>query len=190
MNSKIELINEYIAKCDSCTKKDSDKFVRECISLFENEISNITEGLDIYNNEHMFDFLSSQTRNINCLDDVKLLKKKFLNYKASLEYDLEKSKNINSQTVNVHQSQNQSNQTSISISFDQTILDIEAIPNEKLSQDEKGLLVGKLTKLNTEKDKSKLWEKAQSVLKWIAEKGFEVGIAALPYIAEALKNAK
>ena len=190
MNSKIELIDEYIAKCDSCSKKDSEKFVQECISLFKNEISNITDGLDIYNHEHMFDVLSSQTRNVDCLDDVRLLKKKFLNYKASLEYDLEKSKNINSQTVNVNQSQNQSNQTSISISFEQTISAIEAIPNDKLPQDEKELLVGKLTKLNTEKDKSKLWEKTQSVLKWIAEKGFEVGIAALPYIAEALKNAK
>lgn len=190
MNSKIQLIDEYIAKCDSCTKKDSEKFVRECISLFENEISNITDGLDIYNNEHMFDLLSVQTRNVDCLDDVILLKKKFLNYKATLEFDLEKSKNINSQTVNVHQSQNQSNQTNINISFEKTIKTIEAIPNEKLSQDEKELLEGKLSKLNTEEDKSKLWEKTQSVLKWIADKSVEVGIAALPYIAEALKSAK
>ena len=67
---------------------------------------------------------------------------------------------------------------------------IESIPNEKLSLDEKEQLEGKLSKLEIEKEKSKVWDKAQSVLKWIADKGVEVGIAALPYIVEMLKNAK
>ena len=186
MNSKIELINEYIVKCNSCSKNDSENFVQECISLFKNEIPNITEGLDMYNNAHLFDVLSSQNKNVDCSNDVKLLRKKFLNYKASLEYELEKSKNCNSQVMTVNQTQN--NQLSFNISFEQTISAIESIPNEKLSQDEKEQLEGKLSKLNAEKDKSKLWGKAQSALKWIADKSVEVGIAALPYIAEALKN--
>ena len=87
-------------------------------------------------------------------------------------------------------SQNQTNQISVNISLEQTITVIEAIPDDKLSQDEKEQLEGKLSNLNTEKDKSKLWGKTQSALKWIADKGVEVGIAALPYIVEALKNAK
>ena len=90
MNSKIELINEYIVKCNSCSKNDSENFVQECISLFKNEIPNITEGLDMYNNAHLFDVLSSQNKNVDCSNDVKLLRKKFLNYKASLEYELER----------------------------------------------------------------------------------------------------
>ena len=32
------------------------------------------------------------------------------------------------------------------------------------------------------------WEKAQGVLKWIAEKGFEVGKIALPYVLQAVFN--
>lgn len=188
MNSKIALIEEYIKKCETCTKELSDSFVRECITLFEGEITNITDGLDVYNAAHMFDVISNETKNINCLEDVKLLKKKFQNYKASLEYGLEKSRTNNSQVMNVNQTQN--NQQSFYISFEQTIIAIEAILNDRLSQDDKELLEGKLTKLSTEKDKTKLWEKAQSTLKWIADKSIEVEIAALPYIAEAIKNVK
>ena len=73
--------NEYIVKCNSCSKNDSENFVQECISLFKNEIPNITEGLDMYNNAHLFDVLSSQNKNVDCSNDVKLLRKKFLNYK-------------------------------------------------------------------------------------------------------------
>ena len=38
------------------------------------------------------------------------------------------------------------------------------------------------------KDKKTRWEKVQDTLKWIAEKGIEIGVAALPYIAKALEG--
>ena len=49
------------------------------------------------------------------------------------------------------------------------------------------MLSGKLASISAEKDKEKRWEKISSALKWIAEKGIQVGIAALPYITKALE---
>lgn len=188
MNKKIDLIESYIKKCEQCTENESKSLVHSIVSVFGKDIESLTNGLDSYDKLHMWEGLNGKKVNLDYYGDIKLLKQKLEYYKATLEYELEKTKDSNIPLISV--SQNQTNQISVNISLEQTITVIEAIPDDKLSQDEKDLLVGKLTKLNTEKDKSKLWEKAQSVLKWIAEKGFEVGIAALPYIVEALKNAK
>ena len=188
MNSKIELIDEYIKKCETCTECDSRELVHSIVSVFGKDIKNLTDGLDSYDKLHMWEGLNGKKVHLDYFGDIKLLQQKLTYYKSSLEYELEKLKNTNQPSINL--TQNQTNQISIIINFEQTISAIESIPDEKLSQDEKELLEGKLSKINTEKDKSKLWKKAQSALKWIADKGIEVGIAALPYIAETLKNAK
>ncbi len=182
MNSKIELINEYIERCEKCSQENARQLVHEIIAVYENEIKGITTNLDSYSWGH------KNLTEIDYLSDTKFLKAHLINHKANLENNLRFTEGTPSQIFNINQSQNA--EISISITFEQTISAIEAIPDETLSQDEKELLEGKLTKISTEKDKSKLWEKAQSALKWIADKGIEVGIAALPYIAEALKNAK
>ena len=124
----------------------------------------------------------------NYLGDIRLLKAHLINHKANLENNLSFIEGVTSQIFNIHQTQK--TDVSITITLEQTINLIESIPDEKLSPDEKEQLEGKLSKLGTEKEKSKVWDKTQSVLKWIADKGVEVGIAVLPYIVEMLKNAK
>ena len=84
--------------------------------------------------------------------------------------------------------QNLNTTVTVSISLTQTIENIQSLSNDIISEDDKDLLVGKLTQISTEKDKLKAWEKTKSVLKWIAEKGIEVGTVVLPYIIEAIKN--
>lgn len=176
MNSKIELIDEYINKAKECVKNENFLYAEqlngEIINTFRNDIKYIWVGTED-DKSHPLQMLS-------------LLISKLRNLKGDLE--IEENKQNSEKALVLEQTLNTN--ISIQISFEQTISAIEAIPNETLSQDEKEQLEGKLSKINTEKDKSKLWEKAQSALKWIAEKGIEVGIAALPYIAEALKNAK
>lgn len=178
MNSKIELIDELIEKSNECIEKNdtvtAGKLLSEIRNIFLADIKYLDYGL--------------RDEGKSVFDKLYLLVLKLRNLKGSLESEYEKTKL--DQSVIVNQTQNQVSTITIQMTFEQTISAIEAIPDETLSQDDRELLEGKLTKINTEKDKSKLWEKAQSALKWIAEKGFEVGIAALPYIAEALKNAK
>ena len=176
MNSKIELIDEYISKAKECINNGNFLYAEqlngEIINTFRNDIKYIWVG--------------TEDEKSHPLQMLSLLISKLRNLKGDLE--IEENKQNSEKALVLEQTLNTN--ISIQISFEQTISAIEAIPNETLSQDEKEQLEGKLSKINTEKDKSKLWEKAQSVLKWIAEKGIEVGIAALPYIAEALKNAK
>lgn len=176
MNSKIELIDEYIDKAKECIKSDNflyaEKLNDEIINTFRNDIKYIWIGTED-DKEHPLQMLS-------------LLISKLRNLKGDLE--IAENKQTSGKALILEQTLNTN--VSIQISFNQTISAIEAIPNVILSQDEKEMLEGKLSKLNTEKDKSKLWGKAQSVLKWIADKGIEVGIAALPYIVESLKKAK
>lgn len=178
MNSKIELIDELIEKSNECIEKNdtvtAGKLLSEIRNIFLADIKYLDYGL--------------RDEGKSVFDKLYLLVLKLRNLKGSLESEYEKTKL--DQSVIVNQTQNQVSTITIQMTFEQTISAIEAIPDETLSQDDRELLEGKLTKINTEKDKSKLWEKAQSALKWIVEKGFEVGIAALPYIAEALKNAK
>lgn len=175
MNSKIQLIDEFLNKSEECIeKKDSicaKKLVQEILSTFRNDIKYIWYDCD------------GEKDSCSNLD---LLMYKLRNLKGDLELEIEKIKKNNSPTVSVNQNTN----ISIALSLEQTINLIESIPDEKLSPDEKEQLEGKLSKLGTEKEKSKVWDKTQSVLKWIADKGVEVGIAALPYIVEMIKNAK
>lgn len=180
MNSKIELIDAYIEKCNSCTKENAYPLIMEIVAVYGNEIKEICTNLDAYSWKKDFER--------DYLKDIRYLKAHLINHKVNLENNLRFTEGTPSQIFNINQTQNSN--ISISVSLEQAITAIESISDDKLSQDEKDQLEGKLSKLNTEKDKSKLWEKTQSVLKWIADKGIEVGIAALPYIAEALKNAK
>ena len=181
MNSKIQLIDDYIEKCEKCTNAEAKKLSEEIIAVYVSEIKNITKNLDSYT-------LKSRGIPTDYIGDVRLLKAHLVNHKANLENNLRFSEGNTSQIFNIQQTQK--TDISVNITLKQVINLIESIPNEKLSPDEKEQLEGKLSKLGTEKEKSKVWDKAQSVLKWIADKGVEVGIAALPYIVEMLKNAK
>ena len=73
------------------------------------------------------------------------------------------------------------------MSLEQTIRTINELPSTILSDQDKEILNGKIASLSIENDKQKRWEKVGNTLKWIAEKGIEVGTAALPYIVKALE---
>ena len=190
MSGTIGLIDEYISKCDdkikafdkyssngqdtSLLEKESEELIQDIISHFY-DIENITNDLCCYRMPPQIDYSY----------DFRCLKSKLQRYKAKIE-DEKEYKTSNTPMISI--SQNQTNIQSIRISIEQTVNAIEAIPEDKLSRSEKDKLLKELKKLESEKDKSKIWERAQSVLKWIADKSVDVAIAALPYILEVLKN--
>lgn len=106
--------------------------------------------------------------------------------KLGLEVELSKS-NV---TIN-NTNHNEANATStVSITIDQTIKAINEISPEVLSAYEKEELEEKLSAIEVAKtsgNKEKLAGKVGNVLKYIADKGIEVGIAALPYLGEIAK---
>ena len=82
---------------------------------------------------------------------------------------------------------NQDVNATLVVTFEQVIHNIQQLPDSVLSDEEKEVLSGKIAAISAEKDKEKRWGKVCSALKWIAEKGIQVGIAALPYIAKTLE---
>ena len=181
MNNKIKLIDGYIEKCKKCKlPTEAENLIEEIIGVFNKEIEDITLKLDSYDMTRLY----GDNTPINYIGDINLLKAKLENYKATLEYELEKAKKTDYPLVSVQQNSN----INISIDFDQTITSIESIPNDILSQEEKEQIEGKLSGLKTEQDKSALWSRVQGILKWLADKSIDVGIASLPYIVDRLKK--
>lgn len=182
MEEKIKFLEKYIAKLqeviDSKDITAAHHLQVEVIAIFENEIDNIYRMLDNYS--PLFD-----SKPIDYLGNAEILKGKLINYKLNLQSGLCFTKNDKS-GVTVTQQVTQQVQNDIKLSFEQTISQVQEIPDNSLSNEEKDILRGKLTAIEMSKDKKSRWEKVQDTLKWIAEKGIEVGVAALPYIAKAL----
>lgn len=187
---KEKLIDSYIARCDNTTDRmEASKLQEEIIGVFGNEIPNIRASLD-RGSYGVGSFVP-----VDYCGNIKLLKAKLVNHKINIKQgntfvnnDSSKGSKNGQASVVVQQYNNQSmsSNVSVSITLEQTIENINQLPESALSSDDKELLAGKLAQISVEKEPESRWEKAKGALKWIADKGIEVGIAALPYIVQAL----
>lgn len=78
----------------------------------------------------------------------------------------------------------------MNFNLDQTIENIHFIPETVLSKSDMDILEDKLSAFELilkKKDKAKLFDKLGRVIKFVADKGVEVGIAVLPYLGEIAK---
>lgn len=113
-------------------------------------------------------------------------------YRAELmdEYNMQQNQ-TNSQNININNQNNNTANASINqnITIKSTIEDINKIPDNILDKEAKGYLEGILYSIEAlkYKDKDKSKEKIFKALKYIIDKGFEVGIAILPYLGEVSK---
>lgn len=185
MEEKIRMLEEYIedlTKAVNTSDTTSAKSLQEeIIAVYDNEIDGLKSELDSYSVHCTFG-----DKTVDYIHDAKLLRAKLRNYKLNLTSGLHKVLRNGQGAVNVTQTVQQDMQNSISISLEQIVSDINSLPQESLSDEDKEILCGKLASLSAGKTKESKWEKAQGVLKWVAEKGFEVGKIALPYVLEAV----
>lgn len=188
MEEKIRTIDGYIEHLeDSISTGDSKKaenLQTEIIAVYEPEIAGLKVNLDNYSVSHIY-----LNNPVDYIGDAKLLKAKLQNYKLNLASGLYKPFQgaDGAGAVTVTQHVNQDVCTEVVITLDQVISNIQNLPETELSAEDKDILSGKIAAISSEKDKEKRWEKVSGTLKWIAEKGIQVGIAALPYIAKALE---
>ena len=54
MSSKIDLIDEYLEKCEHCTIDESENLIKEITTVFQPEIPTIRRNLDTFNKAHMY----------------------------------------------------------------------------------------------------------------------------------------
>ena len=187
MDKKIQKIDEYIEKLDYVieinNESEAGQLRREIIAVYEHEIKGIRNGLDAYSADRAL-----VSRPYNDVRDARLLRAKLDNYKINLKTGLLTVLRGNDSSVNVIQNNQQEMHSSITITLQQTISDINSLPENILSNEEKEILCGKLATLSAEKNSKSRWEKAQGILKWIADKSIELGKVALPYVLQAIQN--
>ena len=187
MDKKIQKIDEYIEKLDYVieinNESEAGQLRREIIAVYEHEIKGIRNGLDAYSADRAL-----VSRPYNDVRDARLLRAKLDNYKINLKTGLHTVLRGNDSSVNVIQNNQQEMHSSITITLQQTISDINSLPENILSNEEKEILCGKLATLSAEKNSKSRWEKAQGILKWIADKSIELGKVALPYVLQAIQN--
>ena len=184
LDDKIQMIDNYIQNLtksiDSNDIAAAKDLQDEIIAVYSNELEEIRTGLDNYS--------LGMSRSVDFLGDAKKLRAKLQNYRINLLSGLYDKFQSDNNLINVTQNVHQNVQNNISISLEQTVSDINSLPQESLSDEDKEILCGKLASLSAEKSKESKWEKAQGVLKWIAEKGFDVAKIVLPYILQSVFN--
>ena len=187
MEEKLQMLESYIDKLETAVSQNDNAkaktLQREIIAVYEPEIASLRRQLDSQDVSHLLQNAPS----VDYIGDAKLLQKKLQNYRLNLVTGIYKPFQSSDGAVTVTQQVNQAISTEVVITLDQVISCIQDLPETALSAEDKDILSGKLAAISSEKDKEKRWEKVSGTLKWIAEKGIQVGIAALPYIAKALE---
>lgn len=188
MEEKLKILESYIAELNAAVKENdiasAERLQTEVIAVYDSEIESLRNELDNYN---VAKHWGGNTA-VDFIGDARLLSAKLTNYRLNLASGLFRHLKDSDGTVNVTQQVSQDMTNTVTVSLEQTIKNINDLPSSELSEQDKEILSGKLASISVESDKQKRWEKAGNVLKWIADKGVEVGIAALPYITKALEG--
>ena len=187
MEEKLQMLESYINKLDTAVSQNDNAkaktLQREIIAVYEPEIASLRSQLDSQDVSHLLQNAPS----VDYIGDAKLLQKKLQNYRLNLVAGIYKPFQSSDGAVTVTQHVSQDVSTSVIVNLEKAIHNIQELPESVLSSEDKEILSGKIASISAEKDKEKRWGKVCSALKWIAEKGIQVGIAALPYIAKTLE---
>lgn len=89
--------------------------------------------------------------------------------------------------INMVQNASASATSNVQVTLEATFEQIDKLPETTLSDDDKTLLKGMIGDLNT-KDQSKRDSKLSKLQSWLADKGTDVFIAAMPYIVQLIKS--
>lgn len=103
--------------------------------------------------------------------------------------ELRKLKIAEAQAASISMVQNASASAAanVQVTVETTFEQIDKLPETTLSDDDKTLLKGMIGDLNT-KDQSKRDSKLSKLQSWLADKGTDVFIAAMPYIVQLIKS--
>lgn len=188
----IKELSDIISKAKDLSQSDNKKeislFLRQSFipyhdKLGEDAVYGFRTSFGTASSNEMDDFKAD----LNYL--VKLLTRVLNEYKIEAQQArLEMARIEINPTFNNSNENHNSQNMSVEITLDQTMQEITKC--QELSPEEKITLQQMLFEIETAKkgrNKSELWEKIRTAGKWILEKGIEVGVAALPYIAQALK---
>ena len=193
---QIDILNNYIEKCNKVIEEKNNEraffFQEELIQKFSKKID--ISVIDYYGGVSGY---VEENLKKNCIKNVENIRDELIAYKENLEKEPLPTGpktvfNFNqNQTMRDSMNMEVSVDNNITLSLDQTFMLINQIPDEILSTQEKEILEDKLSSvavLQSKNDKEKLSSKIGAILKFIADKGFDVLIAVLPYLTSILKS--
>lgn len=173
-----KIIDEDIEKCkkeiESGNKDSRGRLTATLVAKY----AKIVEGFDNGLHSTWYDDSGKYV-----FENTKIILEKLRLFKA-LDY-----KNVFSKlepNISIHNTNTNNNEINIDISFEQAKKEIEnmtALPNSEV--EEILLKVDELEKIIRSSDrKAKKWENAKGIIKWIADKGVDVGIVLLPLLLQ------
>lgn len=184
---KIELLDKYMEDIELCRsnydKAKAERIVTDIVTVFCDEIPNIKLGLNM--GRINYDNLGGDYH-----DDLRILKLKLEMLRTNIEFDENKEKRkleeLSLQKSILTINNTNSNTLHLNITFEETRDKIKAMTSLNDSEIEEILKkVDMLEKIIKSKErKNQKWGDAKEIIKWIADKGFDVGIAFLPLLLQ------
>lgn len=193
----VTLLDQYIEKLDNAStfeQGEVEALIEDITRVFINQDELSGLYLDYYN---------SYDGSADLMSDIRKLKAKLEYDKAVLNDESEKKKQqaetereqreleklrlqveLRKGNITINNTNTNENHNSFDMSFNmarEMINSMTALTNEEIEEIQKR--INELEEIVSSKDsKSKKWSKAKEIIKWIADKGVDVGIALLPLV--------
>lgn len=193
----VTLLEQYIEKLDNAStfeQREVEALIEDITRVFINQDELRGLYLDYYN---------SYDGSADLMSDVRKLRAKLEYDKAALNDESEKKRQqaetereqreleklrlqveLGKGNITINNTNINENHNSIDMSFNmarETINSMTALTNEEIEEIQKR--INELEEIVSSKDsKSKKWSKAKEVIKWVADKGVDIGIALLPLV--------
>lgn len=193
----VTLLDKYIEKLDNAStfeQGEVEALIEDITRVFINQDELSGLYLDYYN---------SYDGSADLMSDIRKLKSKLEYDKAVLNDESEKKKQqaetereqreleklrlqveLRKGNITINNTNTNENHNSFDMSFNmarETINSMTALTNEEIEEIQKR--INELEEIVSSKDsKSKKWSKAKEIIKWIADKGVDIGIALLPLV--------
>ncbi len=189
--SKISTILSYISKCDelyvqSGNLNEIENFIDEVICVYNNEIPGFTARLNITSPLRMHGAINIE----EAKSDLKNIKAMLNNYKDNIKGGILNSKKAKTE-ININGVSSAKAIVDVNITLDQVINNINELPNDILSKEEKDDLDDKLRALESvvnSGDKEKIKNKLAKIFDFALEKG--PAVVGLVSSAVSLLNEK
>lgn len=183
MNADIDLLKAAVADHDNAKTSESDKLklYKDVTAKYHSYVPHLGDGL--YQYTPSFGFYEDVTGD-SLLHNLNQVYNKLLTFKSLSYPNLEKSTAQNVPMVQINNSNE--NTVSLSVTFDnvrEQIENMSALSAEDISDVLKK--IDEIEDIIKSKDKKyQKWDKLKSIIKWIADKGVDVGIALLPLLLQ------
>lgn len=193
----VTMLEQYIEKLDNAStfeQREVEALIEDITRVFINQ----DELRELY-----LDYYNSYDGSADLMSDVRKLRAKLEYDKAVLNDESEKKRQqaetereqrdleklrlqveLRKGNITINNTNTNENHNSIDMSFNmarEMINSMTALTNEEIEEIQKQ--INELEEIVSSKDsKSKKWSKARDVIKWVADKGVDVGIALLPLV--------